>query len=45
MVARESQSSPALSNTTTLENTMKYGLLWLLGIPVPILIIAYLIWH
>jgi len=24
---------------------MKYGLLWLLGVPLPVLIIGYLIFH
>jgi len=24
---------------------MKYGLLWLLGVPIPVLIIGYLIFH
>jgi len=28
-----------------LENTMKYALLWLLGVPIPILIIGFLIFH
>jgi hypothetical protein len=27
------------------EDDMKYGLLWLLGVPIPILIIGYLLFH
>jgi hypothetical protein len=26
-------------------NRMKYGLLWLIGVPIPILIIAFLLFH
>jgi len=27
------------------EVSMKYGLLWLLGVPIPVLIIVYLLFH
>jgi hypothetical protein len=27
------------------EASMKYGLLWLLGVPIPVLIIVYLMFH
>jgi hypothetical protein len=27
------------------ENPMKYGLLWLLGVPIPVLIVVWLLFH
>lgn len=27
------------------EDAMKYGLLWLLGVPIPVLIVLYLLFH
>jgi len=27
------------------EDDMKYGLLWLLGVPIPILIVIYFLFH
>jgi hypothetical protein len=27
------------------ENVMRYALLWLLGVPIPVLIILYLLFH
>jgi hypothetical protein len=34
-----------VSARSTLEACMKYGLLWLLGIPIPVLIVVYLLFH
>lgn len=31
--------------TPYVEVAMKYGLLWLLGVPIPVLIIIYLMFH
>jgi hypothetical protein len=28
-----------------LEGAMKYGLLWLLGVPIPVLIVLYFLFH
>jgi hypothetical protein len=27
------------------EGAMKYGLLWLIGVPIPVLIVIYLLFH
>jgi hypothetical protein len=29
----------------TRDSSMKYGLLWLLGVPIPVLIVIYLMFH
>jgi hypothetical protein len=43
--SRGAGRSPALQTNISGGNEMKYGLLWLIGIPIPILIIAFLIFH
>jgi hypothetical protein len=30
---------------TTQEDEMKYGLLWLIGVPIPVLIVLFLLFH
>jgi hypothetical protein len=43
--SRVAGRSPALQTNISGGNEMKYGLLWLIGIPIPILIVAFLIFH
>jgi hypothetical protein len=42
---RRRRPSPDKATPHYGEATMKYGLLWLLGVPIPILIVGYLIFH
>jgi len=37
--------SPGEATPYSGKETMKYGLLWLLGVPIPFLIVGYLIFH
>ena len=38
----DARASPATNGGRQI---MKYGILWLLGIPIPVLIILYLVFH
>jgi hypothetical protein len=45
--ARGATRGPGLRAGSRLasEGAMKYGLLWLLGVPIPVLIVLYLLFH
>jgi hypothetical protein len=33
------------NQTVLVEGSMKYGLLWLVGVPIPVLVVLYLLFH